>query len=70
MTQSFVLRLVPTSVDDFAGEVEAVLSGERTVVRTADDLLAYLRTALVAGDLVPPAVPMLRPTMRLEPGLE
>lgn len=46
MTTSFVLRIVPGVPGDLAGEVEAVLSGERTVIRSGDDLLSYLRTAL------------------------
>lgn len=46
MTVSFILRLIPTSGDDLVGEIEAVDTGARTVIRSADELVAYLRHAL------------------------
>lgn len=46
---SYVLRLRSTPNDDLAGEIESVQTGERTVVRSAEDLVAHLRNDLQAG---------------------
>lgn len=46
MTISFVLRLVSAITGDIVGEIEAVDTGERVLIRNADELLAYLTRAL------------------------
>lgn len=47
MTVSFVLRLLPgLAPGEFAGEIETVHTGDKTVVRNVDELLAFLRRAL------------------------
>jgi hypothetical protein len=45
MTVSVVLRLTPAALEAgrLAGEVEVVATGERAVVKDAEDLLAFLR---------------------------
>ncbi|HXW39477.1 MAG TPA: hypothetical protein VEJ44_07265 [Acidimicrobiales bacterium] len=44
MFVSYVLRVRPESLKDgrFAGEVEAVATGQRFAVRSADELLAFV----------------------------
>jgi hypothetical protein len=44
MFVSYVLRVRPESLRDgrFAGEVEAVATGQRFAVRSADELLAFV----------------------------
>jgi hypothetical protein len=45
MTISIVLRVADAALDAgrLAGEVELVATGERAVVRNADELVAFLR---------------------------
>lgn len=47
MTISVLLRVVPAALADdrLAGEVEVVETGQRLVVRNAEELVAYLRSA-------------------------
>lgn len=58
MTVSFVLRLVPgLATGEIAGEVEAVLSGEKAVVKDLAELAAFLTRGLSdqtgTADVVP-----------------
>lgn len=58
MTVSLVLRLVAgRAPGELAGEVEIVDSGERTVIRNVEDLLAIVEQALLRGTRCAPPDP-------------
>jgi hypothetical protein len=52
VTISVLLRVVPAALADdrLAGEVEVVETGQRLVVRSAEELIAYLRASAEAAD--------------------